>query len=275
MRMSRFITVILLMLLVYPHCGEVFGKAQYFKGKKYDELAEKGLEYAAYNPQGESPDGRAVYIYGGAMCGYTQRIMKAQDKLRQLIDKGIQIRWIFPHDSEFNPEPVLYLVNERLPEAFNDFFGRIGKEATREQRTIASVNKVLALVSDNIGGYPSISYKTAKGIKYTNSIDDVLADADEIAPVNDKNSKTRKYAAEIMEMNLENPVKVKNRTKQIMRSYSLPDKDSPIMSSKVKGLFQLKPGQTSSDECYDLNDEFFACKFVAAQEGYFYFYPKN
>lgn len=274
MRALRWLApVMALVFLLVANGQEALGKSQFFKNGEFDAIAEKGLEYLAYNPQGAAGDGKAVYILAGAMCPYTQQVMQAKDALQALQDKGIQIRWVFPKSNTYNPAPVLYLVNSPLPEAFNDFFRRIGREPTPEQEVISGLNNVVGNASENLAGFPSISYKTAKGVKYTHSINDVLEDADQIVPVNDKSSKTLEYAREILAKDLGEPVQVKNTSKKTMVSYALPDTDSPKLDGA--GRFRLKPGQSCQDTCYDYNNEFYLCKFVYEGEENSYFYSKH
>lgn len=273
MRLFKLFSMMLAFALSLSAASEIaFAKSQFFKSKKYDALAEKGLEYTVYNPQGESVDGKAIYIFAGALCPQTQKIMKASDKLNALIEKGIQIRWVFPKTKQYNPDQLLYLANEPLPEAFNNFFQKTVKLPTDEQEIISALNMNIGNASDNIAGFPSISYKTGKGIKYTHSIDDVFADLEKITAVNDKSKKTLDYAQKILSVNPDEPVKVKNTSKKNMEGYTLPDTNSPLTGGQ--GRFTLKPGQISDDTCYDFNEEFYLCKFTFEQDEFPYFYKK-
>lgn len=268
------VIMIILLACFYISFGQLtFAESHFFNGKKYNPIVEKGLEYLIYNPQGKSPDGKAVYIMAGAMCPFTQKIMRAKDKIQALNDKGIQIRWVFPKTFQYNPEQVLYLAEEPLPDAFNDFFQGARKASSREQDVISSLNNVIANASENLGGFPSISYKTAKGMKYTNSIDDILKEADKIMPIADKSAITRKYAEEILARDFDEPVKVKNNSKKPIHGYALPDLNSTVLNGK--GRFILKPGQKCQDTCYDFNDEFYICKIQLGEEVNFYFYQKS
>lgn len=265
------LSVVFLFLISFGQTA--LAKSQLFQGEKYQKLVENGLERLIYNPQGESVDGKAVYIVGGALCPYTQRIMQATDKLKALTDKGIQIRWVFPRDNRFNPAPVRYLAYEPIPQAFDDFFQRIGKESTEEETLLAATNMVLSQTSGALHGYPTITYKTAQGVKYTTSIDDVLAEAEKIVPIGDKTGETREFVKEILEKDLGQPVKVKNNSKKTIHAYALPDRNSPAMGGGDR--FLLKPGQPCVDTCYDFNDEFFLCKFEYQDISDNYFYEKN
>ena len=266
--------LLIILMLTFIACGQnAFGKSQLYQGEKYQNLVEKGLGLLIYNPQGESVDGKAVYIIGGALCPYTQKVMKATDKQKALTDQGIQLRWVFPMDDKFNPDPVAYLATDPIPQAFDEFFQRTGKEKTAEQDFLAATNMVLGQTSGALQGYPSILYKTGKGVKYTTSIDDAIAEADKIVPITDKSGKTRDYVREFLAKDLGQTVKVKNNSKRMIPSYSLPDKTSPEMGGGSR--FRLKPGQTCVDPCHDFNDEFYLCKF--AYQGFItnYFYEKN